>query len=79
MEPTSLIVCPTTVDTISLNVTATLVTAVQAELVVDVTSVDVLKLDLPVGAAVLEEDNAEKEDDVGEDSDPVIAMSEQVK
>ena len=51
----------------------------QAELVVDVTSVDVLKLDLPVGAAVLEEDNAEKEDDVGEDSDPVIAMSAQVK
>jgi hypothetical protein len=78
-----LIVCPTTVVTISLNVTATLVAAMHAELVVDIEVMRVvvllLVLDATVVALVLLEDTATEDEDDDDPPAPTIAISAQVK
>jgi hypothetical protein len=75
MEPTTLIVCSTTVVTTSLNVTATLDAAVQDVLVVNVESVVVL---VPNATTVLELDTEDEGDDEAP-LGPVIAISAQVR
>jgi hypothetical protein len=70
MEPAILIVCPTTVVTTSLKVTATLVAAVQEdEVVVLVDRVDTLD--------VLDDTDVVEDDEV--DPEPVMAISAQVR
>jgi hypothetical protein len=81
-EPATLIVCPTTVVTISLKVTATLVAAMQVELVVEALDVvDVLSVE-PADEVPLETvdalEAAGAEDDEELDP-PEIAISAQVR